>query len=406
MKNREKLYISIFVTLLGSCAGEGKSLGSNVYTVRFLDDTNNEIGYSYVIEGKSAIFQNKDKANPYDYLPKDKKRDEGTNSSYYVFDCWKRCDDKGEFILDEDNQRENNIQSDCYLKATFKRSYYRFKTRFLMDQNTLGYQSATDTNPTTKEDKTDIPVDKTLFEIKGDESLKLFPFKEGSEPIRDKNRYFYYQENIFNGWKIKISSSEAMPFSSEELDQLKFESYEWKFGDNPDVSVVGEASTKKGTFLLNTALNEKNQPTYPFYLSDGKEWLSLGNLSQTPLISFVADFSNPLRTFPLYVLQDEPSSYPLDSSLIPLGNLPYGSKIEIHEQEIWYGDAKETLDGTKKFLIPSTITSSTGHWAGTCFNFGKYPGTNLPQLNNHNTLDLDFSSIACDAVIYPAKIVK
>ena len=397
--NKKIALYGLILPLIVSCSPEAAgSKGSPVYTVTFLDDNGTSIGYAYVIEGKKAIFKDNDPSSPYDYLPKSKKRDEGINASHYVFDGWEGKYDEsyGEEIVEIDPSR---ILHDCTLKAKFARKSYGFKVSFRSEMKTL-YGISLEDNSLAYGNG--VSFDK-YYEPSSDGVLPLvYPFKE--DPQMESSHHFYYEEASFEGWNVLSGDSKkghSFVFDKERKWNLKFEMAEWNHDEAPSV----EADEKAGTFLLNAAYNEKGQPDYPAFFSNGESWVSLGLLSRTPTLTFDASYSTKRHSFEVYEYASKEDALTRKGGHL-LGTLPYGTRLEIDatsSSSLLRYAKDEDNDGVFDETPSSknlSYVSPIQEWGGFCYGFSNFEGQ-IPLQIVDDRYPLDFSHITCHTALYP-----
>lgn len=401
--NKKIVLFLLLTPLIVSCSnGAGGSKGSPVYTVTFLNDSGTSIGYAYVIEGKKAIFKDNDASSPYDFLPTLKKRDDGINASHYVFDGW-----EGEY---EESYGETNrvidpssIKHDCTLKAKFVRKSYGFKVSFRSEMKTLYGVSLLDNALSYGNG---VSFDKYYEPSMNTLSLD-YPFKEN--PKMDPSHLFYYEEARFKGWNALAGDAKkgtAFSFNEEKKWQLSIDVASWDHNEAPAL----EASAKEGVLLLNTTYNEKGQPDYPAYFSNGESWVSLGLLSRTPTLTFDASFSTSRRSFEVYEYASKEDALMKKSGKL-LGTLLYGTRLEIDvtspKNVLRYGKDEDN-DGIFD-ETPATqnlsYTSPLQEWSGFCYGFSNFEGQ-IPLAVENDRYPLDFAHITCNTALYPLQSLE
>lgn len=397
--NKKTILTMLLLPLLLSCSGEASGTkGSPVYTVTFLNDSGEKIGYAYVIEGKKAIFKDNDPSSPYDYLPTLLKRDEGINASHYVFDKWVGEYDAS-FNEEESAIDSNNIKHDCTLKAAFARKSYGFNVSFRSEMKSLYAVSLEDNSISCDEG---ISLDEYYEPLEDGTLLLKYPFK--ANPHMDSTHYFYYEEASFEGWNVLAGDAKngnLFRFDEKKSFSLSLEADAWGHDDVPVIS----PNEKEGVLLLNTSLNSKGQPDYPAYFSNGESWVSLGLLSRTPTLTFDASYSKTRRSFEVYEFASkEDAENGLNKKL--LGKLPYGTRLEIDATSsssiLRYGKDENNdgvFDKTPETMNLSYI-SPIQEWSGFCYGFSNFNGkvSFTPQ---DDCYPLDFSHISCHTALYP-----
>lgn len=406
--NRKSFFaFALLAPILLSCSSEGGPLGSPVYTVDFVDDEGTSVGYAYVIEGKRAIYKSNDGSEAYDFLPRAKKREEGNNASYYVFDGWKGEYDPS-FQEDDPSIDINNIRHDCTLRATFRLETYRLLATFRSEMNVLGFTSYEDRSIAYKDGVS------TSFPVTLREGECLVPYDFLDEPSYREEHRFYYEKVDFKGWNILDASGESdvyNPSYSSNSFLFSLRTEEWGREEAPSI----DPTDLSGTLLLNSSYNEKGQPDYPAYFSNGKSWVSLGLLSRTPTLYLDAAYTKSNRSFELKVF---PSKADAENAVHEVAFpemliLPYGTRLEITQNDIGedvllYGEDNNNDrvfdEEPNSIILP--LTSPIGEWMGFCYGFSDFGGMIPSYVDEEGRSPLSFDHLISNASIYPLNAME
>lgn len=402
MKRKSSFAFALLAPILLSCSSEGGGLGSPVYTVDFVDDEGTSVGYAYVIEGKKAIYKSKDGSETYDFLPKAKKREEGNNATYYVFDGWKGEYDPS-YGEDDPSIDINNIRHDCTLQATFRLETYRLLSTFRSEMSVLGFKSYEDRSIAYKDGVS------TSFPVTLREGQCVVPYDFLGEPSYQEQHRFYYEKVDFEGWNVLGSDGEGdlyKPSFSSSAFVFSLLAEEW----NRDEAPSRDPAELSGTLLLNSSYNEKGQPDYPAYFSNGKTWVSLGFLSRTPTLYLDAAFAKSNRSFELKIFPSKTDAESgINEVLLPETlTLPYGTRLEITqngagEDVLLYGKDEDNDrvfdDEPNSIVLP--LASPIGEWRGFCYGFSDFGGMIPSYVDSEGRFPLSFDHLISNASIYP-----
>lgn len=375
--------------LLASCSGTSSSLhGSPVYTVTFYDEAGTEIGYSYAIEGKAAVFKDKDPANKYDYLPRLKKRDSGVNASYYVFEEWSGTYEDGTPI------DPFAIREDCALHATFVRKEYRLTFRFRSEAKTLYKNTAEGKEGTILYGKPESgdTFESVLLESDVAESFSVdYPFAEDPTLFA----YAYYQIPSFEGFQVGRSSL-TLPI---ENGKIAFKADVATFSRDGLPSL--DPKEREGSFLLNDTPNAQGNQDYPLFYSDGEKWLSLSSMSALPILALNAAYSESLRSFEVYAYASKDEAKKGGGT--PLVSLPYGTALSFKAAEgEETADTLHYTDASGKDVSLSLPTKTVAaDWDGFCYGFDEFDGKGKPTLDNEGHAPFDPMGISGNLALYP-----
>lgn len=387
---KKRLFLLLLTPMiLASCQGGNEPIkGSPVYTVTYFDEVGTEIGYSYAIKGKAAVFKDKDGNAKYDYLPRLKSRDEGINASYYVFDGWAGTYEDGSPI------DIFSIQADCSVNATFARKEYSIGFRFKSEGKTLYKNTSSGKEGTILYD---LPEEGVSYEsvspsLAISETMSL-PYAWGENP--ELLTYFYYQIPSFKGFSLKETEA-VLPI---EGNALSFKAEVATFPRNETPAL--DPKEKEGTFLLNLTKSESGVQDYPTFYSDGDTWTSIGSLSSFPILNLNAKFDTPFRPFDLYAYASEDDAKKGGGT--PLVSLPYGASVTFEAAK--EGETSDFLvyqneEGNDiRLALPSKTVA--GDWTGFCYGFDEFNGSGKPSLNADGTFPLDPNAIIGTSAIYP-----
>lgn len=301
------MFSSLLLTgTLFSCATEGEEnhKGSPVYQVDYFDEAGTQVGYAYVIEGKSGPFRPMD-GTSYDWNPHSDL--EITNpGSRYVFDGWVGTYDKtyGNAKEELDGQAVdlNNIQSNCKVVATFKEEAYKIETSFKNDGKVISGGAKVDFG-----------------------TALSFP---SANPSEEKTEY--YNNYSFAGWTLlKDSASAKHKFTSSESPV-----YVWKSGTNAGQPAwglgapeAGDAAGNAGVIYLDKTLVD-HMPAYDTFISDGDKWVELGKLSSNSLkLEFESAYDKSYKEFTVTLMN------PANTAAVKTFNATYGDEI-VYERTV------------------------------------------------------------------------
>jgi len=286
--------------VLFSCSTEGEEnqKGSPVYQVDYFDEAGTQVGYAYVIEGKSGPFKSMEGVN-YDWNPHS-DLEISAPGKRYVFDKWVGTYDASYGKIKEgvDGQTVdlNSVQGNCKVVATFKEESYKIETSFRNNGKVV-------------EGGTKVDFGQALS----------FPTANPSEEKPE-----YYNNYTFTGWTLsKDSSTTKHEFVASESPV-----YVWKAGANAGQAAWGvgapeasDATGNEGVIYLDKTLTD-HMPTYDTYISDGTKWVELGELSSNDLkIEFNSAYSKAYKEFTVTLMNPE------KTATVATFNATYGDEI-------------------------------------------------------------------------------
>lgn len=373
--------------LLSACGASGSSTSraASSYTVQYYDDsaTPLRVGYSYIApikknssgvaygDGSNIGHYDKDYdgGKAYDFLSRSGKALTKVGN-HWTFNYW--ADEQGNpFDL-------TKVSGDCKVYAAFKESAYTYSILYYNDD------LVKDVNHTetakTLDSQPSYPTGYASYQqinygYSGATPLVTpggFWGYDFSNPTDPNHPDFYLKGDTA---KKAISSTWTLTYGIGA----------------PSSGSVGASGTLYADTTLNDAHN--TNPTYPLYLSNGSEWLSLGKLSEGVSIPLYAFYNKTEHSFSVTFYDQDPKN----ASAQQLGTtslaVPFQQKFVLNAD----GTNVTASYGTSSLTFLSGKTKWKGYFKG-CEKVYDATGKSI---NRYLGGAVDSYQIMADAVYFP-----
>jgi hypothetical protein len=377
---RRMLWLS-GVVLLSACSGSGSSFSypKSTYTVTYYDDqsTPYEIGYTYVIPNgnastmghtiayNAATSDTSSTASYFDYTSRSGITPSKVGA-YWAFKAF-----AGHYA-DGSEVNLAKITGDCSVYATFEEKLYTYGVSFYNNANvkiSAAEQPELAWGTAAKYDKADV----SSYEQVNYSDPTLTPAGDwgydfaNPENLSDDSPDYFYKDD---------SNKKPIPSS-------------WTF-ESGEAAPTSASVSAAGTLYAVTAKNDASgyNPTYPIYLSNGSEWLSIGSLSAGLNLKLYALYTRVLHSFSVKFYDQDPQS---NSSANLKGEIavPYTSSFTFAAD----GTTVSASYGTSS-TNALTFASSVTNWKGRFVNCSTQERYSGKTVSNY--------TVMADCVYFPA----
>ncbi len=325
--NKKKIVKATFIPLaaiiLSGCGASTSSESTSVngiYTVTYYDDnvtdegtsSPNRVGYSYVATGHGALYPTHlDEGAT--YKTSKSGRDPSGLGKYWSFSSFAGTYEDGTAV------DLKNITGDCSVYAQFTEKSYSWTFNYYNSGRLIKDASGDSISQTLVFDGTTLPD---------------FPPNSKVSSLTSSTTQ-WFETSSFTGFSFALDTAHT------SLDGITIQS--------GDAAPSGDAT--KGVVYVSKEKTDKNR-TYPLYLGNGSDWVSLGNLKDGVSLRLNAEYDTEARPFTMTL-------YPTKADFTAKTNAYTTTYHPV------YGDSLEVNVGTNSITIKDLKPDTSIRWQAT-----------------------------------------